>query len=476
MSDESVQIIPELLKTLSNDQSRLQRLAALELAKLGTQEVILGLIKILEHPEEKVQAWAAWALGKIENEIGVNQLTQSLNHHNSSVRIWAIWSIAQMRNAMGMKALAKALNHPDAQVRSRAAYGLGKIAVLLKKYQSQDAKKSALISTIVWRILPLLKDKDHYVRGNVANILGEIGLEVSVKELTKTLQDDKFSVVCRTVESLGKIGNEQAIDILISALDNPDSYIRSAIVSALGKIPNEQALKGVFMGLEDQDLFVRGRAVSALGEIGTERAEKAIQNLLNDPELYVRHKAEEALELIKLEKAEIPPVYDLGIAPELLPKIIISSYSEACEYIRRKDPIFNHIISIGSPDTYPPPGFNKIKNKLRLEFDDIEYPRNNIEYVLPTKEHINKVIQFVAIIAKDKGNVLIHCHAGISRSAAVALIVWAVLLGRGNEKSALDMVFAVRSFAHPNRWIVELADEILNREGELINVLESNLT
>jgi predicted protein tyrosine phosphatase len=137
-----------------------------------------------------------------------------------------------------------------------------------------------------------------------------------------------------------------------------------------------------------------------------------------------------------------------------------------------RGPLIKHLISIGSPGDKPPEGYTQVPHRLRLEFDDIRVPDDDPEYVLATAEDIRKVIDFVPLIAQDGGNVLIHCHAGISRSSAVALTVCAMLLGARKEKEALAYVLEARPLAVPNRWIVELADEALGREGKLVEVVQ----
>jgi predicted protein tyrosine phosphatase len=77
------------------------------------------------------------------------------------------------------------------------------------------------------------------------------------------------------------------------------------------------------------------------------------------------------------------------------------------------------VISITEPGYYPAnlqSGWNGI---LRLEFHDIDAPRE--PYVLFTNDDAAKIIEFVA---RMHGNscegIMVHCKAGISRSAAVA--------------------------------------------------------
>ena len=54
----------------------------------------------------------------------------------------------------------------------------------------------------------------------------------------------------------------------------------------------------------------------------------------------------------------------------------------------------------------------------------------------------------------------------------MALTVCAMLLGAGKEKEALAYVLEARPLAVPNRWIVELADEALGREGKFVEVVQ----
>ena len=71
--------------------------------------------------------------------------------------------------------------------------------------------------------------------------------------------------------------------------------------------------------------------------------------------------------------------------------------------------------------------------QLILSFDDINEPID--DYVVPQMSHIKRALDFADKI--DDGSLLIHCHAGISRSSAIALAVIAKRLGSGKEEEAV---------------------------------------
>jgi predicted protein tyrosine phosphatase len=169
-------------------------------------------------------------------------------------------------------------------------------------------------------------------------------------------------------------------------------------------------------------------------------------------------------------------------SPIQLPKIAIASYREACQLLsdQSREGTIKHIISIGSPGELPPPGYDGVPYRLRLEFDDTVPPGfddtifsdEEDEYIVATPDDIAKVIDFVPLILQDSGVTLIHCQAGISRSAAVGLIIYAILFDSGKENEALLALLKSRPMAIPNTWVVQLADEALERGGKLVEVAQ----
>ena len=148
--------------------------------------------------------------------------------------------------------------------------------------------------------------------------------------------------------------------------------------------------------------------------------------------------------------------------------IEIASRSEAGRILcsPRRCAEVSYLVSIGEPEERPPAGYRNVRRKLRLQFADVE-----VEESGPTEEDISRIIGLADSLKTVGGKVLIHCGAGISRSAAVALILYACWLGPGREQEAMEKVFTLRPIAKPNRRMVMLADKILGREGRLIDAL-----
>ena len=97
-------------------------------------------------------------------------------------------------------------------------------------------------------------------------------------------------------------------------------------------------------------------------------------------------------------------------------------------------------------------------------FDDIEEPIEG--YVHPTHEAVQEILEFTAT-CQDGDSLLVHCHAGISRSTAVAFAAVCAMEGPGRESIALSMIRNIRPGMNPNLLIVHFADAIYGRGGAM---------
>ena len=101
--------------------------------------------------------------------------------------------------------------------------------------------------------------------------------------------------------------------------------------------------------------------------------------------------------------------------------------------------------------------------QLILRFDDISVPVD--EFIEPQEEHVLQALSFADKIGD--GSILIHCHAGISRSSAIALAIISKKLGSGKEVESIKILEKINPHARPNKLLVWLTDEILDRNKKL---------
>ena len=121
-----------------------------------------------------------------------------------------------------------------------------------------------------------------------------------------------------------------------------------------------------------------------------------------------------------------------------------------------------YLVSIGDGDDPLPEGYENAGRKVRWLIADVVTEEG------ATEEDIRRIINLAQQLRSENGTLLIHCEAGVSRSTAAALIMYACWLGRGREDEAMRRVIAQRPFAIPNRRMVALADRLLALDGRLI--------
>ena len=103
--------------------------------------------------------------------------------------------------------------------------------------------------------------------------------------------------------------------------------------------------------------------------------------------------------------------------------------------------------------------------QLILKFDDVIHQFGDL--IIPTELHIKSALDFIEQEA-DRKPILIHCHAGLSRSPAIALAILARWFGQSHEEAAVKMLLSIEPLSSPNSLIVALADELLQHKGKLV--------
>ncbi|MBK8173980.1 MAG: protein-tyrosine-phosphatase [Rhodospirillales bacterium] len=131
----------------------------------------------------------------------------------------------------------------------------------------------------------------------------------------------------------------------------------------------------------------------------------------------------------------------------------------------------SHVISILDPAWPDPQDFHNYGAHTRVlwRFDDVV---NAIRgYSEPQRTHVEAILELGDTLQREPvTKLLIHCHAGVSRSTATAIILM-TQRNPGREQEAFDELVRLRPRSWPNALMLRHADELLRREGALIAAL-----
>ncbi|MFO1068648.1 MAG: protein-tyrosine-phosphatase [Geminicoccaceae bacterium] len=135
-----------------------------------------------------------------------------------------------------------------------------------------------------------------------------------------------------------------------------------------------------------------------------------------------------------------------------------------------------HVLSILDPGYPDPTAFAAWDPHARetMRFHDIieEYPG----FIAPTREDVGTILAFGDTIhadGSDLSHLLIHCHAGISRSTA-ALATLLAAETPGDEEGVFARLRAIRAQAWPNSRMIGFADDLLGCGGRLSAALREH--
>ncbi len=136
-------------------------------------------------------------------------------------------------------------------------------------------------------------------------------------------------------------------------------------------------------------------------------------------------------------------------------------------------PRIGHVISFLDPDYDADGHFETLAGIERSEFrfHDVIEPGDGS--VLPEPDAVAALLAIGETLrATAPDAVLVHCHAGISRSTAAAAILMAQF-NPGREDAVCTRLTEIRPQAWPNSRMIRFADEQLGRDGALIAAVEA---
>jgi HEAT repeat protein len=215
----------------------------------------------------------------------IQKQQQRLESSDMEERRDAIMRLGAMRLAAASRAALPGLKDVSPMVRVTAA----------KAILSLDPEES------VGYLLPLLNDKDEFVRRETAYALGLTHSRSATAPLKERLLNDKEdSVKSAAAVALGQIADEAAVVVLVGALEQkrkPNVFVLRAAASALGQIKSRAGIPALIaaLGNEKLDSDVRREAARSLGLIGDPSAAPALKAASTSADPYLSEIASEAL-------------------------------------------------------------------------------------------------------------------------------------------------------------------------------------
>ncbi len=139
----------------------------------------------------------------------------------------------------------------------------------------------------------------------------------------------------------------------------------------------------------------------------------------------------------------------------------------AVQEVARKLPSYD-LLTLLSPDTDAGAlAALTPQRRLHLVFHDIVEAREGL--IAPSGEMIVAMLDFNHARTLET-SLLIHCWAGISRSSAAAYIL-ACDAQPGHESEIANELRMRAPFVTPNRLMVALADDLLGRNGAMVDAI-----
>ncbi|MBC7929950.1 MAG: HEAT repeat domain-containing protein [Rubrivivax sp.] len=247
-------------------------------------------------------------LTPLEREIQVQRAR--LSSLDLEERRDAVTRLGAMARPESSRAAANALGDPAAIVRVTAVR-----AVL-----SLGASEASSL------VLPLLNDRDEFVRREAAYALGLTRSSAGVTALVVAVgADKKPSVRGAAAVALGQIGDARAVPALVAALARrlpatgvlnrirrrkveEDEFVRRASAISLGQINSREAVPALIETLSNERTpgDVRREAARSLGIIGDPAAVPALRAVLAALDPYLARIAFDALRRISPQSAARP--------------------------------------------------------------------------------------------------------------------------------------------------------------------------
>jgi predicted protein tyrosine phosphatase len=129
-----------------------------------------------------------------------------------------------------------------------------------------------------------------------------------------------------------------------------------------------------------------------------------------------------------------------------------------------------HVLSILDPGWPEPEALGAFDAHRRLELRFHDVIEAGPGWIAPETRDVEQLLTFGRDLTEARGtHLLVHCHAGVSRSTAAATLILAQTHPDQPAEEALLTVVRQRPRAWPNLRILELGDALLGRRGQIVD-------
>jgi len=132
----------------------------------------------------------------------------------------------------------------------------------------------------------------------------------------------------------------------------------------------------------------------------------------------------------------------------------------------------SHVLSILDPGWPVPDAFGSFGEHERLELRFNDVIEDIPDTIPPRPEHVVQLLAFGRDMLAEPApgaHLLVHCHAGVSRSTASIILMIAQAQPTDAALPIAREILRVRPQAWPNLRIIEFGDAALARGGTLVN-------
>jgi predicted protein tyrosine phosphatase len=128
----------------------------------------------------------------------------------------------------------------------------------------------------------------------------------------------------------------------------------------------------------------------------------------------------------------------------------------------------SHVLSILDPDWPVPEASGTFGEHAKLELRFHDVIEETAGTIPPSEADVRAVLAFGRDLESEAASrLLVHCHAGISRSTASMALILAQARPALGAEAILQGILGIREKAWPNLRILEIGDAMLGRDGTL---------